>query len=365
MEVPAVRLNLIFEAHKEEYMQKALDILSSGRYIMGKELAAFESAFAEYIGTRHCVGLASGLDALWITFRILGIGSGDEVIVQGNTFIAGVMGISINGAVPVFAEPDEHFSLSAKEIEKHITSKTKAVLVTHLYGMMTPMDEIVQLCRKYDLRIVEDCAQAHGASYRGKKAGSFGDVGCFSFFPTKNLGAFGDGGAVVLNDSSLYEKFLTFRNYGSEKKYHNSVVGTNSRLDELQAGLLGIRLKYLDEMNEERCRIAEKYFNNITNPLLSLPVPHTETVNVWHQFVVRCAQRDALQRFLRSRNIDTIIHYPIPPHLSEAYRYLGLGKGSLPKTEMLADTVLSLPLYNGLSAPEQNRVIETLNEFSE
>lgn len=363
MEVSAARLDRAYMAHEDEYSKKALDVLRSGRYVMDKELCSFEQNFAGYIGAKYCVGLASGLDSLWIAFRLLGIGKGDEVIVQGNTFIAGVMGISANGAIPVFAEPNSFFCIDPEKIEALITSKTKAVLVTHLYGLMTPMEKITEICKKHSLFLVEDCAQAHGAGYKGKKAGCFGDVSCFSFYPTKNLGGFGDGGAIVTNSDFIAGEARVFRNYGSEKKYYNKIAGANSRLDELQAGLLNVRLKYLDEMNAERNALAARYSEKIKNPLISLPKTQLDTYNIWHQYVIRCPERDRLQKYLYSHGINTIIHYPIPPHLSEAYAYLGLSKGSLPITEELCNTVLSLPMYNGMTDEEQQYVIDAVNNF--
>lgn len=364
MEIFAARVDRAYALHEKEYEQKALEILRSGSYILGRELAAFEEAFAAYIGMPFCVGVASGLDALRITFRMLGLGPGDEVIVQANTFIAGVMGITDCGASPVFAEPDEYFGLDPRGLEGLLTSRTRAVLVTHLYGLMTPMEEILRFCKGHGLLLVEDCAQAHGAAWRGQKAGSFGDAACFSFYPTKNLGGFGDGGAVLVRDAALRDRMRAFRSYGSEKKYYNCMIGANSRLDELQAGLLSVRLRHLDELNTERNVLAERYAGGIRNPLLTLPAPRPETYNVWHQYVLRCPARDALQAFLEARGVRTLIHYPIPPHLSEAYRYLGMKPGSLPAAERLSDTVLSLPMYNGMTEAEQACVIDALNAFS-
>ena len=363
MEILPIRMDRLYARHETEYSQKALAILRGGQYVMGKELAAFESEFAGYLGVTHCVGVASGLDALRIVFRVLGLGPGDEVIVQGNTYIAGVMGITDCGATPVFAEPDGYFGLTPAAVEAVITPRAKALLVTHLYGMMTPMEELVSLCRKHGLLLVEDCAQGHGAMWQGKKAGSFGDAACFSFYPSKNLGGFGDGGAIATNSAALAHKLRVFRNYGSQKRYYNECIGVNSRLDELQAGLLRIRLKYLDEMNAERNAIAARYSAEINNPQLRLPETRPGAYNIWHQYVVRCGRRDALQEHLLSRGIHTIIHYPIPPHLSEAYAYLGLGEGSLPQTEALSRTVLSIPMYNCMTPEEQAYVIGALNEF--
>ena len=363
MKVMPNRMDRGFFRYQEEFEQKALEILRSGWYVLGKEVSSFEEEFAAYTGAKHCVGLASGLDALWIAFHLLGIGKGDEVIVQGNTYIASVMGITMNGATPIFVEPDQYFGIDVDQIESKITEKTKAILVVHLYGIATPMDKILALCKKHHLKLVEDCAQSHGACYNGQMTGTFGDVGCFSFYPSKNLGAFGDGGAVVLNDEKLANEFKIFRNYGSEKRYYNKVVGTNSRLDELQAGLLRGRLKHLDELTEEKTAIAAVYSEKIQNPKIKLPEVPDKSTCVWHQYVIRCEERERLIAYLNDRKIGTIIHYPIPPHLAEAYQYLGHGKGFLPITEHLAQTVLSIPMYNGMTAEEQNHVIGAINEF--
>ena len=273
MKIMPNRMDRGFYRYQEEFEQKALEVLRSGWYVLGKEVSSFEEEFAAYTGGNYCVGLASGLDALWIAFRLLGIGAGDEVLVQGNTYIASVMGITINGATPVFVEPDEYFGINVKELEGKITDRTKAILVVHLYGIATPMDEIVRLCEKYHLKLVEDCAQSHGACYKGKMTGTFGDVGCFSFYPSKNLGAFGDGGAVVVKDEALAKEFKVFRNYGSEKRYYNKVVGTNSRLDEIQAGLLRIRLSHMEELTQEKIAIASRYTEGIHLSLIHISEP--------------------------------------------------------------------------------------------
>lgn len=340
-----------------------MKVLRSGWYVLGNEVSSFEKEFADYTGGKYCVGLASGLDALWIAFRLLNIGRGDEVIVQGNTYIASVMGITINGATPIFCEPDENFGIDADKIESLITEKTKAILVVHLYGMPSRMDKITELCRKHNLRLVEDCAQSHGACFHGKMTGTFGDIGCFSFYPSKNLGAFGDAGAVVVNDEQLAKDFKIFRNYGSEKRYHNRVIGANSRLDELQAGLLRVKLQHMQELTEEKVKIAEFYSKNIYNDKIKLPKLVEGTTGVWHQYVIRCEERDRLIEYLKEKEIGTIIHYPIPPHLAEAYQYLGYQKGSFPITEHFAQTVLSIPLYNGMTQEEQDYVINAINKF--
>lgn len=363
MDTISNRLDRGFFRYQNEFEEKALQILRSGWYVLGSEVESFEKEFASYIGAKYCVGLASGLDALWISFRLLGIGKGDEVIVQGNTYIASVMGITINGATPIFVEPDKCFGIDVEKIEEKITKKTKAILVVHLYGMASKMDRIVMICRKYGLKLIEDCAQSHGASFNGQMTGTFGDVGCFSFYPSKNLGAFGDGGAVVVNDENLADKFRIFRNYGSEKRYYNKFVGANSRLDELQAGLLRVRLGHLSELITERISIAGSYHAKLDNPKIILPTVADGSTSVWHQYVIQCNERDRLLSYLKDCGIHTLIHYPIPPHLAEAYKELGYRKGFLPITESYANTVLSIPIYNGMTKEEQEYVIEKINDF--
>ena len=363
MKIMANRMDRGFFRYQKEFEDKALEVLRSGWYVLGQEVKSFEEEFAAYTGGGYCVGLASGLDALWIAFRVLGIGAGDEVIVQGNTYIASVMGITMNGATPIFVEPDEYYNIDVSKIEEKITERTKAILVVHLYGQASKMDEVVALAKKYNLKLVEDCAQSHGACFDGQMTGTFGDVGCFSFYPSKNIGAFGDGGAVVVKDAKLAEDFRVFRNYGSEKRYYNKIVGANSRLDEIQAGLLRVRLKHVQECEEERQKIAARYLAELKNPKLILPEVREGATAVWHQFVIRTRGRDALITYLNEREIGTIIHYPIPPHLSEAYQYLGYQKGAFPITEQYAQEVLSLPMYNGMTEEEQTYVIDAINAF--
>ena len=337
MKIMANRMDRGFFRYQKEFEEKALEVLRSGWYVLGNEVNCFEKEFAAYTGSEDCVGLASGLDALWIAFRVLGIGPGDEVLVPGNTYIASVMGITMNGAVPVFVEPDEYFNIDTSKMEEKITERTKAILVVHLYGQACKMDTVTELAGKYGLKLVEDCAQSHGA--------------------------FGDGGAVVVKDKKLAEDFRIFRNYGSEKRYYNKIAGANSRLDEMQAGLLRVRLRHVAECEEERCQIADRYLKEIENPRLTLPGVREGATAVWHQFVIRTAEREELISYLNEREIGTIIHYPIPPHLSEAYQYLGYKKGTFPITEQYADEVLSLPMYNGMTEEEQTFVIEALNRF--
>lgn len=353
-----------YKLYADEYKQKASEVLDSGWYILGEEVSAFEEEWADYVGSKYCVGLASGLDALWISFRLLSIGTGDQVIVCANAYIACVMGITMNGATPVFVEPDEYDNINVDKIEEKITDRTKCILAVHLYGQACNMTKIMALAKKYNLHVVEDCAQSHGNHWMGKTVGSFGDVGCFSFYPSKGCGAFGDAGCIVTDDEELAKKFRIFRNYGSEKRYHNMMVGSNSRLDELQAGLLRIKLGHLNEFNEERCKIAERYYKEIKNPLIQFPKIRPGADSTWHQFVVHVpGYRNVLMEYLREREIGTLIHYPIPPHLSEAYAYLGYKKGDFPIAEQYADEVLSLPMYNGITEEEQKIVIKAINEF--
>lgn len=364
MKIMPNRMDYGFMKYQQEFEEKALAVLRSGRYILGNEVQSFEENFAAYTGAGYCVGLASGLDALWIGCRLLGIGIGDEVIVQGNTYIASVMGATINGAVPVFVEPDEYYQIDADKIEEKITGKTKAIMVVHLYGHVADMDKLKTLCQKYHLKLIEDCAQSHGALYKGQMTGTFGDVGCFSFYPSKNLGAFGDAGAIVTNDAGLAREAKIFRNYGSEKRYYNKVAGANSRLDELQAGLLNVRLSHLQEITEERKRLARTYSDKLLQKDILLPAVREYTEPVWHQYVIRTKRRQEFIDYLSEKGIGTIIHYPIPPHLSEAYGYLGHQKGDFPITEEYADTVLSLPLYTGMREAEQQYTIDCLNAFA-
>ena len=354
-----------YDLHAAEYEAKALEVLRSGWYILGQEVTAFEQEWAEYIGRKYSVGLASGLDALWLSFRVLGIGAGDEVIVCANAYIACVMGISMNGATPVFVEPDKYDNIDADKIEEKITDKTRSILAVHLYGQACDMTKIMAIAQEHNLKVVEDCAQSHGNKWQGQTVGTFGDIGCFSFYPSKGCGAFGDAGAIVTDNAELADKFKVYRNYGSRVRYQNEVVGTNSRLDELQAGLLRVKLKHMHEFNRERNEIAARYTHEIKNPLVQLPQIRPGADSTWHQYVihVKNGKRDALIQYLQGQGIGTIIHYPIPPHLSEAYQYLGYKVGDFPIAEGFAAEVLSIPMYNGMTADEQSYVIAAINAF--
>lgn len=364
MKVASNRLDRQFKAFKEEYMQKVEQVLDSGWYILGNEVKQLEAEFAEYCGSKYCVGLASGLDALTMSFEILGIGEGDEVLVPANTYIATIMGITKNGATPIFVEPDKFYNMNPELIEGLITEKTKAICVVHLYGQIANMPEIMKIAKKYNLYVVEDCAQAHGASINGKKVGTYGDIGCFSFYPTKNLGGFGDGGAITTDNEELASEFKMMRNYGSRVTYYFEKIGYNSRLDELQAGMLRVKLKYLDQLNEERQKIAQRYINEINNPKIVLPEEQFgHEGHIYHLFVIETDNRAELIEYLKKHDIETKIHYPQPPHLAQAYENLGYKEGDFPVTEAMANRVLSLPLYNDMTDEEISFVIDVVNQY--
>ncbi len=364
MTIKATVLDRQYKRYEEEYKQAAIQALESGWYILGERCEKFEQEFASYIGAKYCIGLNSGQDALTLAIRALEIGAGDEIIVPANTYIATVLGITENGAVPVFIEPDEYYNLDASKIESAITERTKAIMVVHLYGQAANMKQIKKIAEKYKLYLLEDCAQSHGAACEGQMTGTFGITGCFSFYPTKNLGAFGDAGAVVTSDFAVAEKLRMLRNYGSKVKYYNEMEGVNSRLDEIQAALLSVKLSHMKELTEERIQAAHYYDTNICNSNLTKPAIRIGCDHVYHQYVVRCGERDRLQKYLLENEIQAQIHYPVPPHLAECYKKLGYTEGSLPITEKYAHEVLSLPLYSGITKEEQDYVIEVINRFS-
>lgn len=363
MKINFNQLDRGYQKYKSEYDQAAIKTLESGWYIMGDQGVKFEEEFAKFVGTEYCAGVNSGLDALVLAFRALDIGQGDEVIVPANTYIASVIGFTENGATPIFVEPDEFHNLDVNKIEESITENTKAILVVHLYGQAANMKKIKEIADKHDLYIVEDSAQSHGAKFGNKVTGSWGDIGCFSFYPTKNIGAFGDSGAIVTDNKEIYEKIKMLRNYGSKIKYENEIIGINSRLDEIQASLLSVKLSHYSELRAERAAIANRYLKGINNPKLTLPTLLEGAEHVWHLFVIETENREALQSYLLEEGISTQVHYPIPPHLSRAYSYLGYKAGDFPITENYANTVLSLPLYEGMTDEEINYVIETINRF--
>lgn len=333
-------------------------------YIEGKENEAFEKLFSEYCSINYCVGTGNGLDALILSLKALGIGRNDEVIVPSNTFIATALAVTSVGATIVFVEPDIHtFNINPHKIEAAITSRTKVIIPVHLYGQACDMDPIMEIANKYGLYVVEDCAQAHGATYKGKKVGTFGDAAGFSFYPGKNLGALGDAGAVISNDRNFINKVRALSNYGSDYKYHHIYQGNNSRLDELQAAFLQAKLLHLDRMNIERRRIAEAYLSGIKNQEIILPNVIAEAIPVWHIFGIRCKRRDKLELYLKEYGVGTNRHYPIPIHLQRCYRELGYMRGDLPIAEEISATELSLPIYYGMTDEEIQYVINLVNEF--
>ncbi|AQM68240.1 dTDP-3-amino-3,6-dideoxy-alpha-D-galactopyranose transaminase [Vibrio campbellii] len=357
------RLNAQYE---NELKQACARVIESGWYVMGNELAQFESEFAQYCGVKHAIGVANGLDALILVFRAwkeMGkLVDGDEVIVPANTYIASILAITENKLVPVLVEPDlDTYNLTKEGVEAVITPRTKAILPVHLYGLISPMPEIMQLAKKHNLLVLEDCAQAHGALIAGKKAGSWGDAAGFSFYPGKNLGALGDAGAITSNDDELAQTLRALRNYGSHKKYENLYQGVNSRLDEIQAAMLRVKLHHLDIETSRRQEIARRYRAEINNPLVILPKVENEAEHVWHLFVVRCEQRDTLQCWLSQQGVQTLVHYPIPPHKQTAYSELN--HLSKPITEMVHKQVISLPLDPTMDTEAVNQVIQLVNEF--
>ncbi|WP_096026954.1 DegT/DnrJ/EryC1/StrS family aminotransferase [Campylobacter lanienae] len=360
--IPFLDLKAINARYKDEIKARIDGVLDSGWYLLGEQNKQFESNFATYCGAKYCVGCANGLDALRLIIKAYGFGKGDEIIAPANTYIASILAITDNGCSPVLVEPDlDTYNINPDLIEAKITDKTKAILVVHLYGQAVKMDKIWTLAQKYNLKIIEDSAQAHGAYYNDKRVGSLGDASGFSFYPGKNLGALGDGGAVTTNDEELAQKIRALANYGSHKKYENIYQGLNSRLDEIQAAVLDVKLKYLDSDNAKRKEIAQYYLQNIKNTLISLPQTYSENSHVWHVFVVRVKDRVRLQSYLNDNGIQTIIHYPIPPHKQECYKELN--HLSFKITEQIHSEIISIPISPVMSDSQIQKVVEVVNEF--
>lgn len=353
------------EKELEKDIREAFDrVFSRSWYIEGVEDENFEKAFAEYCGTKYCVGVGNGLDALMLALKAFGISAGDEVIVPSNTYIATALAVTYVGATPVFVEPIlETFNIDPNKIEEKITQKTKAIMPVHLYGQPCDMDPIIKIAAKYNLVVIEDCAQAHGAIYKGKKIGSFGDAAGFSFYPGKNLGALGDAGATITNNKEIADKIRALGNYGSDYKYHHIYKGNNSRLDEMQAAFLGAKLLTLDKMNAERRRVANRYLNEIKNDSIRLPYVIPEVTPVWHIFSVCSSRRDDLEKYLNGKGISTNKHYPIPMHMQECYKDLGISQGELPIAEEISQTQLSIPMFYGMTEEQIDYVIECINNF--
>ncbi len=357
-------LHKINEQYREEIDEAIKRVLDSGWYLLGKENELFCKNFADYCGTKYAIGVANGLDALALIIRAFDFPSDAEIIVPANTYIASVLAVSQNNLTPVLVEPDINtYNINPDLIEAAITPKTKAIMVVHLYGQACDMTKILEIAKKYDLKVIEDCAQAHGAFYpnTNKRVGSLGDASGFSFYPGKNLGALGDGGAVITDDKDLAEKISALRNYGSHIKYENIYQGYNSRLDEIQAGILNIKLKYLDKDNQKRREVAKYYRKNIKNPAIILPGTLDESSHVWHIFPVRCSRRDDLQKYLTNNNIQTMVHYPIPPHKQAAY--IAWNNLFLAVTEQIHNEILSIPISPVMIEDEIRKTVEVLNEF--
>lgn len=364
--IPFLNLKDNVAPHKKELIDAISDVIDSGQYILGAAVSKFEGEFSAYCGVRHTIGTANGLDSLTLIIRAYKeaglFHEGEEILVPANTYIASILSISENRMKPVLVEPDiRTYNMDADQIERSITEKTKAILTVHLYGQIAYSEEMQRIADKYGLKIIEDCAQAQGAIWRGKRAGSLGDAAGFSFYPTKNLGALGDSGAVTTNDNALAEMIRALRNYGSHKKYYNKIRGVNSRLDELQAAVLSVKLKYLDQENAKRREIAGFYLENIKSAALTLPTANVAGSHVWHLFVVRTPNRDAFQRYLLEHGIESVIHYPVPPNKQEAYP--DWNKDTYPITEEIHRDVISLPLHPAMTEHEIAEVADTCNSY--
>lgn len=352
----------INERFRKEIDNKIKEVLDSGWYILGKQDEEFEKLYADYCNVKHCISCANGLDALTLIIKAYGFSCGDEIIVSANTYIASILSISQNGCVPILVEPDINtYNINPNLIEEKITEKTKAIMVVHLYGQAVQMDKIWTLAKKYNLKIIEDSAQAHGALYQDKRTGNLGDVSGFSFYPGKNLGCIGDGGCITTNDDELAQKIKALRNYGSHIKYHNLYQGSNSRLDEIQAAILSVKLLGLDKDNERRKEISKYYRENIKNSKIILPKCYDEKSHVWHIFAIRTTARDELQEYLKENDIQTLIHYPIPPHKQPAYKEWN--NLCYPITEEIHKTILSIPISPVMEDDEVNKVTEIINGF--
>lgn len=364
MKIPFLKLERMHAEIRNEILSAFEKIYDKNIFILGDSVTAFEREFAKYCNVAHCISCGNGLDALSIILRGYDIGEGDEIIVPSNTYIATSLAVSYVGAKVVLVEPDiKTFNIDVNKIEAAITSRTKAVIAVHLYGRPAETDKIKLLCKKYNLKLIEDAAQAHGAIYGGKKAGNLGDAAGFSFYPGKNLGALGDGGAILTNDDILAKKVQAIRNYGSTIKYYNEYKGVNSRLDEIQAGFLSIKLKYLDKWNFDRQKTAKLYLEGINNNKIILPYVDSVQESIWHVFPIRTEFRDDLQSYLKTNGIGTLIHYPVPIHLQKAYKDLGYKPGDFKVAEDISNTELSLPLWYGMNKNEINYIIDTLNKW--
>lgn len=364
--VKLLDLQAITAQHGDEYKEAVNRVIDSGWFLQGKENKQFEMDYAQYIGSQHCIAVANGLDALYLLMRgykEMGImKDGDEIIVPANTYIATILSITKNNLVPVLVEPTwSHLEIDVDKIEEAITPRTKGIMIVHLYGRIAYNDKIGDICKKYSLKLMEDCAQSHGCSWKGVKTGAIGDSAAHSFYPGKNLGAFGDAGAVTTNDAELADIIRTLANYGSQKKYVFECVGMNSRMSELDAAVLDVKLKYLDDDNKKRQELATYYYEHINNPLITLPSHIPDQNNVYHQFPIFCERRDELQEYLNDNGIQTLIHYPIPPHKQKCYK--DWNTRSFPITEKIHNQELSIPMNQVLSIEEAEEVVLLINNF--
>lgn len=364
-QVPFLDVSATYRELRAEIDAALQQVLDSGWFVLSEEVGAFEAEFADYVGAEHCVGVGSGLDALCLALRALGVGPGDEVVVPVNTFIATWLAVSQAGATPVPVEPDERtYVMSTAAVEAVLTERTRAILPVHLYGQPADLGPLVELAARHNLTVLEDAAQAHGARYRQRRVGSCGCTAAWSFYPGKNLGAFGDAGAVTTDDAELADRLRRLRNYGSDRKYYHELKGVNSRLDPIQAAVLRVKLKRLDEWNARRQGLAEYYLTELAGSRFVLPHVPEWAAPVWHLFVVRTPHRDQLREHLQQQGIGTLIHYPVPCHLQAAYAELGFGKGDFPVAEALADEVLSLPMGPHLSQQEAAQVVDAVRAWS-
>ena len=363
MKVEYTSLKRNYQLFQREYEEAILRASRSGWYVLGPELERFEHEFANYIGVKHCIGVNSGTDALILAIRALGIGEGDEVIVPAGTYIASVLGVTENRAVPVFVDSNEFLVIDDERIEENITEKTKAILPVHMYGQVANMTKIMQIAKKHGLHVIEDCAQCHGATWGGKKGGSFGTIGCFSFYPTKPLGALGDAGALVTNSDELADKLRMLRNYGSRVKYHNESIGVNTRLDEIQAAALRVGLKHLDETNKIHSSLSKLYLNKICNDKVKLPMISDEATHTFHLFPILVDNQREFQDYMEKNGIKTQIHYPIPPYVAECYKEFDYEWEDFPKAEYIAKHEVSLPMYSGIREEEIEYIITTINQY--
>lgn len=365
MKIPFLNFEPMHVSVKEDMYNAFNQVYNSNWFIMGEHLSAFEKEYAIFNKVKHAIGVSNGLDALFLSLKALGIQAGDEVIVPSNTYIATALAVSYVGATPIFVEPNpKTYNIDPELVEQSITSKTKAIIPVHLYGQACEMDKIMAIATKYNLLVIEDNAQSHGATFQGKCTGSWGDANGTSFYPGKNLGALGDGGAITTNREDVYEKIKILRNYGSAVKYKHDVIGHNMRLDEMQAAFLSVKLKSLKKWTIQRQEIAKKYSEELSQiEDLIIPFTHAEATHVYHLYVVRTEKRDSLQKYIEERGVSTMVHYPIPPHLQQAYSFLGKTEGTFPIAENLAKTSLSLPIWPGLKDAEVNYVIEKIKEF--